>query len=144
MDDYHEDDAGHGGRGYRLRKHTKQRRDEPTLFHEIGKRNLLAGKLILPSLGYRVAPVSELLPSPPLEDELIPTQHTRLAPAPAPHAGNPNAHSGSSARLGEFFDLIKSEFDQVSQDGNIWKDQRDQYEAKRGLFSRHLSTVSLG
>jgi hypothetical protein len=62
--------------------------------------------------------------------ELTPIQHTRLAPAPAAHSGNPSIHSSSSARLGEFFDLIKSEFDQVSQDGNIWKDQRDQYEAK--------------
>jgi hypothetical protein len=62
--------------------------------------------------------------------ELTIIQHTRLAPAPAAHSGNPSIHSSSSARLGEFFDLIKSEFDQVSQDGNIWKDQRDQYEAK--------------
>ena len=35
-----------------------------------------------------------------------------------------------SSRLGEFFDLIRNEFEVATQDGNVWKEQRDQYEAK--------------
>lgn len=54
-------------------------------------------------------------------------QHHRLAPAPAVASSN---QGPSTARLGEYFDLIKNEFDTVSQDGIIWKQQRDQYEEK--------------
>ena len=57
-------------------------------------------------------------------------QHHRLAPATAPT--NPSVLSSSSnPRLNEFFELIKGEFDAASQDGNVWKAQRDEYEAKR-------------
>ncbi|WWC71740.1 uncharacterized protein I206_105698 [Kwoniella pini CBS 10737] len=62
--------------------------------------------------------------------------HHRLPPAGAPSQQQqsnqqPSVLSASSnARLNEFFDLIKNEFEQVGQDGNVWKAQRDEYEAK--------------
>ena len=58
-------------------------------------------------------------------------QHPRLAPQPPipPVNQGPGPGAGSS-RLGEFFDLIRSEFEVATQDGNVWKEQRDQYEAK--------------
>lgn len=65
------------------------------------------------------------------------TQHHRLAPSTAPPA-NPSVLAGGSAtnpRLAEFFELIKGEFDAASQDGNVWKQQRDDYEQKSGYHS---------
>ena len=57
------------------------------------------------------------------------SQHHRLAPNPAP--SNPSVLSGgSNPRLNEFFDLIKGEFEAASQDGGVWKQQRDEYEQK--------------
>ncbi|WWC90888.1 uncharacterized protein L201_005825 [Kwoniella dendrophila CBS 6074] len=65
--------------------------------------------------------------------------HHRLPPAGAPAQQQQQQQvpqqpsvlsAGSSARLNEFFDLIKNEFEQVGQDGNVWKAQRDEYEAK--------------
>jgi hypothetical protein len=32
--------------------------------------------------------------------------------------------------LNEFFELIKGEFDAATQDGTVWKAQRDEYESK--------------
>jgi len=59
-------------------------------------------------------------------------QHHRLAPTAAPPA-NPGAISAATnPRLNEFFDLIKAEFDAASQDGSVWKSQRDEYEQKSG------------
>lgn len=57
--------------------------------------------------------------------------HHRLAPQPPipPVNQGPGPGAGSS-RLGEFFDLIRGEFEVATQDGNVWKEQRDQYEAK--------------
>ncbi|WWD18901.1 hypothetical protein CI109_103357 [Kwoniella shandongensis] len=55
--------------------------------------------------------------------------HHRLPPTGGP--AQPSVlTASSSARLGEFFDLIKNEFEQVGADGNVWKQQRDEYEAK--------------
>ncbi|WVQ99814.1 hypothetical protein IAU59_006957 [Kwoniella sp. CBS 9459] len=55
--------------------------------------------------------------------------HHRLPPAGAP--AQPSVLSASSsARLNEFFELIKNEFEQVGQEGSVWKAQRDEYEAK--------------
>ncbi|WOO78624.1 Transcriptional repressor rco-1 [Vanrija pseudolonga] len=57
--------------------------------------------------------------------------HHRLPPAAAPSAAPLSAVPPASiARLGEFFDLIKAEFETVAQDGGNWKVQRDEYEAK--------------
>ncbi|CAD6587949.1 MAG: proteinral transcription repressor, partial [Tremellales sp. Tagirdzhanova-0007] len=56
--------------------------------------------------------------------------HHRLATTSAPSA-NASALSGSSsARVNEFLELIRNEYETVSQDGNIWKAQRDEYETK--------------
>lgn len=56
-------------------------------------------------------------------------QHHRLAPTTAPT--NPSVLSSSSnPRLNEFFELIKGEFDAATQDGTVWKAQRDEYESK--------------
>jgi len=62
--------------------------------------------------------------------QYLPQQHHRLAPTAAPPA-NPGAISAATnPRLNEFFDLIKGEFDAASQDGSVWKSQRDEYEQK--------------
>lgn len=62
------------------------------------------------------------------------SQHHRLPPAAAPSAAPLSAVPPASiARLGEFFDLIKAEFETVAQDGGNWKVQRDEYEAKSEL-----------
>jgi len=50
-----------------------------------------------------------------------------------------------SSRLGEFFDLIRNEFEVATQDGNVWKEQRDQYEAKcPSILSCWKSKVLIG
>ncbi|KAK1926929.1 putative general transcriptional repressor [Papiliotrema laurentii] len=55
--------------------------------------------------------------------------HHRLPPSTAPT--NPSVlSSATNSRLNEFFDLIKSEFDAATQDGTVWKQQRDDYEQK--------------
>ena len=68
------------------------------------------------------APMSNLSAS-------LSTQHHRLPPSTAPT--NPSVlSSATNSRLNEFFDLIKSEFDAATQDGTVWKQQRDDYEQK--------------
>ncbi|WWC93597.1 hypothetical protein V866_000432 [Kwoniella sp. B9012] len=60
---------------------------------------------------------------------------SQQAPPPPPQ-GMPGQQqpsvlsTSSNVRLNEFFELIKQEFEQVGQEGNIWKAQRDEYEAK--------------
>ena len=64
--------------------------------------------------------------------QLTSTQHHRLTTTSAP-SSNPSVLSGaSSARLNEFFELIRNEFETANQDGTIWKAQRDEYESKSG------------
>jgi hypothetical protein len=38
--------------------------------------------------------------------------------------------SASGQRLNEILDLVRNEFETASQDGTVWKAQRDEYEAK--------------
>jgi hypothetical protein len=57
-------------------------------------------------------------------------QHHRLAPTAAPPANPSVIPAATNPRLNEFFDLIKGEFDAASQDGSVWKSQRDEYEQK--------------
>jgi hypothetical protein len=48
-------------------------------------------------------------------------------------AGGSGPASIVNPRLNEFFDLIRGEFDAASQDGGVWKQQRDDYEQKSEL-----------
>lgn len=55
--------------------------------------------------------------------------HHRLPPAGTPSQPSVLAQP-STARLNELFDLIRQEYETLGTDGNIWKQQRDEYEAK--------------
>ncbi|KAK4687936.1 general transcriptional corepressor TUP1, partial [Tremellales sp. Uapishka_1] len=67
--------------------------------------------------------------------------HHRLPPTSA-SAPNPTglSASGSGLRLNEFFELIKNEFETVAQEGNVWKAQRDEYEAK---LQQHVNELAI-
>lgn len=65
-------------------------------------------------------------------------QHHRLPPA-VPSAGNTGIPPHSVARLGELFDLIKTEFESVAQDSSLWKVERDEYEKQSELICLAVS-----
>lgn len=69
-------------------------------------------------------------------------QHHRLPPAAAPSNVPGGVPPASAQRLNEFFDLIKQEFETVAQDSNIWKAQRDEYEAQRESICVCAQTVT--
>ncbi|ODO06679.1 hypothetical protein I350_04037 [Cryptococcus amylolentus CBS 6273] len=55
--------------------------------------------------------------------------HHRLPPAGTPSQQNVLA-APSTTRLNELFDLIRQEYETLGADGNVWKQQRDEYESK--------------
>nr|ODN98800.1 glucose repression regulatory protein TUP1 [Cryptococcus depauperatus CBS 7855] len=55
--------------------------------------------------------------------------HHRLPPAGTPSQSS-MLPASSNSRLNELFDAIKQEYETVGTDGNVWKQQRDEYEAK--------------
>ncbi|WVQ81922.1 hypothetical protein IAT38_004049 [Cryptococcus sp. DSM 104549] len=66
--------------------------------------------------------------------------HHRLPPAAAPAQPSVLA-APSTSRLNEYFDLIKQEYEQIGADGNVWKQQRDEYEAKVQLQINELGMI---